>query len=119
MPTATEYGIAPPAYRLPPATHVGAVRLQVADVGRSLDWYQRVLGFEVRAGDERSASLGVPGSAEALVELHERSGAAPVPRRGRLGLYHFAILLPDRPLSARSFGTSRRSVNARACRIIS
>lgn len=96
MPTATEYGIAPPAYRLPPATHVGAVRLQVADVGRSLAWYQRVLGFEVRAGDERSASLGVPGSAEALVELHERSGAAPVPRRGRLGLYHFAILLPDR-----------------------
>ena len=26
----------------------------------------------------------------------ERQGAAPVPRRGRLGLYHFAILLPDR-----------------------
>ena len=32
----------------------------------------------------------------ALVELHERPGAAPVPRRGRLGLYHYAILLPDR-----------------------
>jgi catechol 2,3-dioxygenase len=28
--------------------------------------------------------------------LHERPGARPVPRRGRLGLYHFAILLPDR-----------------------
>jgi catechol 2,3-dioxygenase len=30
------------------------------------------------------------------VELVERPGAAPVPARGRLGLYHFAILLPDR-----------------------
>ncbi len=31
-----------------------------------------------------------------LVELHERPGVKPAPRRGRLGLYHFAILLPDR-----------------------
>jgi catechol 2,3-dioxygenase len=31
-----------------------------------------------------------------MLELHERPGARPVPRRGRLGLYHFAILLPDR-----------------------
>jgi catechol 2,3-dioxygenase len=30
------------------------------------------------------------------VELHEHTGARPVPRRGALGLYHFAILLPDR-----------------------
>jgi catechol 2,3-dioxygenase len=30
------------------------------------------------------------------VELHERVGARPVSRRGHLGLYHFAILLPDR-----------------------
>ena len=63
MPTTTQYGIAPPEFRLPPATHVRAVRLQVADLVRSLAWYQRVLGFEVRARDERSASLGVPGSA--------------------------------------------------------
>jgi catechol 2,3-dioxygenase len=28
--------------------------------------------------------------------LHEQPGATPVPRRGRLGLYHYAILLPDR-----------------------
>jgi catechol 2,3-dioxygenase len=95
MPSGTEYGIAPPSYRLPAATHVGTVRLQVADLARSLGWYQRVLGFEVRR-DERSAALRVPGSEEVLIELHEHRGAAPVPRRGRLGLYHFAILLPDR-----------------------
>lgn len=32
-----------------------------------------------------------------LLELVERSGARPVPRTGRLGIYHFALLLPTRP----------------------
>jgi catechol 2,3-dioxygenase len=36
-----------------------------------------------------------------LIEVRERRGASPVPRRGRLGLYHFAVLLPDRPSLAR------------------
>jgi catechol 2,3-dioxygenase len=31
-----------------------------------------------------------------LVELHEKPGVRPVARRGHIGLYHFAILLPDR-----------------------
>ncbi len=31
-----------------------------------------------------------------LITLDERPGAKPVPRQGRLGLYHVAILLPDR-----------------------
>jgi len=31
-----------------------------------------------------------------LVELHERRGTHPVPQHARLGLYHFAILVPDR-----------------------
>jgi catechol 2,3-dioxygenase len=99
------YGIAPPGYRLPAATRLGRVRLQVADLNRSLAWYRHVLGLEPidrRAGEAggadtpRIAALGVPGAADALVELHERPGATPVPRRGRLGLYHYAILLPDR-----------------------
>ena len=49
----------------------------------------------------RVARLGAPGAGAPLVELHERPGAAPVPRRGRLGLYHYAILLPDRPALGR------------------
>jgi catechol 2,3-dioxygenase len=97
MPSTLNYGIAPPGYRLPAATRVGVVRLQVADLARSLAWYQRVLGVKVLGQQERQATLGAQGPGEALIELHERPGAAPVPRRGRLGLYHFAILLPDRP----------------------
>src|SRR6202008_4261350 len=36
------------------------------------------------------------GRDDPIGELRERGGARPVPRRGRLGLYHFAILLTDR-----------------------
>jgi catechol 2,3-dioxygenase len=85
-----------PEFRLPAATHVGRVRLQVADLERSLDYYQTVLGLRVLARGDGRATLGAYGSDAPLVELHERVGARPVPRRGRLGLYHFAILLPDR-----------------------
>lgn len=81
--------------RLPAATHVGAVRLQVADLGRSIDWYQRVLGMSVLERRAGGATLGTNGG-QPLVELVERPGARPVRRRGHLGLFHYAILLPDR-----------------------
>lgn len=96
------FGIAPEGYRLPPGTHLGRVRLQVADLGRSVNYYEEVLGLRtIEGGGGQAALLGTPGDGAALVELHERAGAAPVPRRGRLGLYHFAILLPDRRALAR------------------
>jgi len=91
-----DYGIAPPGYRLPDRTRLGAVRLQVADVGRSLDYYQHVLGLRVLDREDGRAALGAEGEDEPLVVLHERQGVRPVPRSGLLGLYHFAILVPDR-----------------------
>lgn len=90
------FGEPPPGYRLPGASRVGGVRLQVGDLERSLGFYQGVLGFELRSSEGGRAVLGARGGASPLVELHERAGAAPVPPTGRLGLYHFAILLPDR-----------------------
>jgi Predicted ring-cleavage extradiol dioxygenase len=33
-----------PGFRLPAATRLGAVRLQVADLGRSIEYYHEVLG---------------------------------------------------------------------------
>ena len=86
-----------PAPRLPAAARVGRVRLAVADLERSVEFYRRVLGLEVLEEAAGLASLGARGADEPLLELHEQPGAAPVPRRGRLGLFHFAILLPDRP----------------------
>jgi catechol 2,3-dioxygenase len=95
-PDALPYGIAPPAFRLPAVTTVGPVTLQVADLARSIDYYERVLGLRVLRGSPQSATLGTMDGVTPLVALRERKGATPVPRRGRLGLYHFAILLPSR-----------------------
>ncbi len=94
------YGVAPNGYRLPAATRLGRVRLQVADLARSLAYYEGVLGLRALARAPGRAELGAgePGArgGRVFVELVERPGARPVPRRGRLGLYHFALLLPDR-----------------------
>jgi catechol 2,3-dioxygenase len=91
---------APNGYRLPGDIRLGVVQLQVADLTRSVQWYERVLGLKLRQGSGSSALLGTA-TGTPLVELHERLGATPVPRRGRLGLFHFAILLPDRPALGR------------------
>ena len=95
-PTDPAYGVAPPGYHLPAATTVGPVTLQVADLARSIDYYQRVLGLRQLNGASGTATLGPSEEAVPLVTLRERPGATPVPRRGRLGLYHFAVLLPAR-----------------------
>jgi catechol 2,3-dioxygenase len=94
--TAPEYGLAPDGYRLPAALRLGRVRLQVADLERSLAWYGEVLGLRVLSRTADSAALGAQDDDAPLAELRERRGASPQPHRGRLGLYHFAILLPDR-----------------------
>ena len=95
MPT-TPFGIPPPSFRLPDETRIGRVQLQVSDLQRSIEYYSGVLGLRVRSGSSGSAELGAYGDESPVVILHERPGARPVPRRGLLGLYHFAILLPDR-----------------------
>jgi catechol 2,3-dioxygenase len=91
------YGEAPSGFRLPDATRLGPVRLQVADLARSVEFYERVLGFSARSpGSAARAELTAHGNDRVLVELHERTGARPARRRGQLGLFHFAILVPDR-----------------------
>lgn len=106
-------GIAPPAYRLPPAAHVGTVDLQVSDLERSLAYYQQVLGLHLLARGDGGAELGAAGAVESLLRLRERRGAARVPHQGRFGLYHFAILLPDRASLGR-FVAHLAEVGARA-----
>jgi catechol 2,3-dioxygenase len=91
------YGEAPASYRLPEATRLGRVVLQVADLARSLKFYEFVLGFRVVSNVDGVAKLGAHASDRILVELREKPGARPIAGRGRLGLFHFAILLPDRP----------------------
>lgn len=76
---------------LPPETMMGPVELTVSDLDRSLDYYRQAIGLGVREQDDGRASLG--GDSELLV-LHEVPGAQPAPRN--TGLFHFALLVPER-----------------------
>ncbi len=104
------YGVAPPNYRLPDLTTVGPVHLLVTNLERSLDYYERVLGFRAESGDD--AVLTAHGDTRPLVILHTRPGVTRA-RRGAFGLYHFAILLPDRAALGR-FAAHLAAQNLRA-----
>lgn len=107
------YGEPPRGFRLPDALRLGPVRLAISDLDRSLDFYRDVLGLRVVHGGGGRATLASQGDDRPLVELVEHRGARPAPQRGRLGLYHFAILLPDRPSLGR-FVRHLAETNARA-----
>ena len=90
------YGEAPAGFRLPEGTRLGRVRLQVADLDRSLAFYEHTLGLRILRRDSASVVLAAHGGDRPLVELDQLAGARPLSQGGRLGLFHFAILLPDR-----------------------
>jgi catechol 2,3-dioxygenase len=77
---------------IPAATRVGALELTVADLARSIDFYESVLGLRVHGRDGDRARLGA--GSEDLLRLLEQPGARPARRCS--GLYHFALLLPER-----------------------
>ena len=94
--TPGSYGVAPREFRLPSGTRLGLVRLRVSELERSLAFYETVLGMRVLRKSDGLAELGARDDDRVLVELNEKRGISPAAQRGRLGLYHFAILLPDR-----------------------
>ncbi|MEP6780668.1 MAG: VOC family protein [Gemmatimonadaceae bacterium] len=96
MPKHAPFTISPPEYQLPATLELGPVKLQVADLARSIDYYERVVGLRVVERGAHSARLAAPATTEVLVQLQEKKGVHAVPARGRIGLYHFAILLPSR-----------------------
>lgn len=81
---------------LPDDTHPVSVRLQVSDLARSRHWYTATLGCRVLASSPQEVRLGIEGDERPLITLEERPGTRPTPPQSRLGLYHFAILLPSR-----------------------
>jgi catechol 2,3-dioxygenase len=80
------------AAQLPASTRMGAVHLTVADLANSIEYYERAVGLRLHERSGERAWLGAGG--EDLLVLVERPGARPV--RGCCGLYHFALLLPQR-----------------------
>jgi catechol 2,3-dioxygenase len=83
---------APVRADLPPETRMGAVHLTVADLDRSLAYYESQIGLRVHAREDGHARLGTGG--EDLLVLTEEPGAKPAD--GYSGLFHFALLVPER-----------------------
>jgi len=80
-----------------PGTTIGHVHLKVSDIERSLSFYRDILGFVVtsRRGDEAVfLSAGGYHHHIGLNTWESKGGKAPLPRN--TGLYHFAILFPNR-----------------------
>jgi catechol 2,3-dioxygenase len=83
---------APVDAEISPRVSVGSVELTVADLDRSVAYYETVVGLAPREREDGRASLGT--AERELLVLVERPGAEPAD--GYTGLYHFALLVPER-----------------------
>ena len=79
-----------------PETRMGAVELTVADLDRTLDYWTSQIGLRVLSRENGRASLGTDTE---VLRFVEEPGARP--DTGHTGLYHVALLVPDRPSLAR------------------
>jgi catechol 2,3-dioxygenase len=80
-----------------PQVSIGHVHLKVADLDRALGFYSGVLGFTLTQRFGSSAAFLSAGDYHHHIGLNtwESEGGSPPPR-GSTGLYHVAILYPDR-----------------------
>ena len=80
-----------------PRVSIGHVHLKFADIERALGFWQGVLGFELQQRYGHGAAFISAGGYHHHIGLNiweSRGGTAPP--RGHTGLYHVAILYPDR-----------------------
>ena len=85
------------AFSIHPATKIASVSLTVANLDNQLTFYQQALGFVLHWREGNQAILGT-GERE-LLHLVEQPGYKRY--QGVTGLYHFAVLFPDRRELAR------------------
>ena len=86
-----------------PRALIGHVHLKVSDIERSEEFYRRVLGFEVTARYGRDAVFMSAGGYHhhlGLNQWHSKGSPPGDPRHP--GLFHFAVLYPDRASLARA-----------------
>ncbi|TMD35069.1 MAG: glyoxalase [Chloroflexi bacterium] len=86
------------------ATGMGAVDLAVTDADRALRFYRDYVGLTPIPGDGPEIHMGAAG--RELLVLHPGAEQPVVPRTS--GLYHFAIVVPDRRELARVIGRLSR-----------
>ncbi len=85
-------------FSIHPATLMGYVSLTVASLENQILFYQRALGFKLHWRENNKAGLGAGGAD--LLRLTEEPNLKKY--RGVTGLYHFAVLFPNRRELARA-----------------
>jgi catechol 2,3-dioxygenase len=97
-------------YIIPAQTRIGHVHLKVSDIQRSLDFYCRLLGFQVTTmyGDQ-AAFISAGGYHHHLGLNTWHSKGSPPASEKSVGLYHTAILYPTRKDLATIYDRLRRS----------
>jgi catechol 2,3-dioxygenase len=85
-------------FSIHPKTMMGHVSLTVASLDNQVEFYQKVLGFQLHWREGNKAGLGA-GGADLLLLTEEQNLKK---YRGVTGLYHFAVLFPSRRELARA-----------------
>jgi catechol 2,3-dioxygenase len=93
-------------FSIHPQTLIGAVSLSVSDLQRQITFYRDYVGLELLWQKESEAALGTPGAGSRVAEtlLHLKAEPTFKRYRGVTGMYHMAIVLPNRRELARSLG---------------
>ena len=93
-----------PTQALDPRTTIGHIHLKVADLERSVKFYRDILGFELMTRIGNQAAFLSAGGYHHHIGLNtwESANGNPPPQ-GSTGLYHFAILVPNRKELAKVF----------------
>lgn len=85
---------------LSPTLSLGPIRLTVADAAGVAAFYEHTIGLR-RLADAYDGVVRLGAGGAALVELLEDASAQPRPRRS-CGLFHLALLVPDRAALAQA-----------------
>src|SRR5947199_9147613 len=86
-----------PSRPIDPATRIGHVHLKVADLERALSFYCGVLGFGITQRWGTQAAFLSAGGYHHHIGLNTwESRGGPPPVQGSTGLYHLAVLYPNR-----------------------
>lgn len=76
------------------STFVGHVNLKVENLERSLQYYKEIIGFDILEQTSQTAKLTTDGKTS-ILSLEQPENI--IPKQGRTtGLYHFALLLPEK-----------------------
>lgn len=91
-------------YEIHPKARIGHVHLTVGDLERAVTFYRDMLGFSVTARFGKSAAFLSSGDYHHHIGLNTWAGPnVSPPPKGHSGLYHFAILYPNRHELAKAF----------------